>query len=52
MISDAVLQLNNGTQQKDIGELLSHSHCIEKVQNGRMLKTIIESLHYLGRHGD
>ena len=39
------------TPQKNVGEMLSHSHSIEKVQNGRMLMTIIESLHYLGRQG-
>jgi len=45
------MKMNSGTPDKSIGELLSHSHSVEKEQNGKMLMTIIESLHYLGRQG-
>lgn len=38
-----------GTPQKDVGELLSRSHSSEKLQNGKMLITIMESLQFLGR---
>ncbi len=44
------MKMNNSIPQ-NIGEMLSHSHSIEKEQNGRLLIIIIESLHYLGRPG-
>ena len=30
-------------------KMLSHSHAIEKEQNGKMLMTIVESLQFLAR---
>ncbi len=45
---DAVM-IDSREPQKDVADMLSHSHSVEKKQNGEMIMIIMQSLLYLSR---